>query len=73
MKCPTACKSANWHSMPASAIASVITMSASVFTIFEAQLAKTEAQLAELTAFRSDQESNIDRMKSLINHAQRSD
>lgn len=44
-----------------------------VLDILEAQLANTDAQLAELTAFRCDLESNIARMKSLIDQAQQTD
>lgn len=44
-----------------------------VLDILETQLAKTDAQLAELTEFRRDLESNIARMKSLIDQAQRTD
>lgn len=44
-----------------------------VLEILEAQLAKTDAQLVELTAFRRDLESNIARMQSLIDHARRTD
>ncbi|MFM9271172.1 hypothetical protein ACJ7V3_13030 [Halomonas elongata] len=39
--------------------------------ILEAQLTRTDAQLAELMAFRSDLENNIARMKSLIDRTRR--
>lgn len=44
-----------------------------VLRILEAQIAKTDVQLTELTAFRRDLESNIARMKSLIDQARRTD
>ncbi|NPD16662.1 MerR family transcriptional regulator [Xinfangfangia sp. D13-10-4-6] len=44
-----------------------------VLEILEAQLAKTNTQLAELTGFRRDLESNIARMKSLIDQARQAD
>lgn len=44
-----------------------------VLEILEAQLAKTDTQLAELTGFRRDLESNIARMKSLIDQARQAD
>jgi DNA-binding transcriptional MerR regulator len=40
-----------------------------VLEILEAQLAKTDTQLAELTTFRRDLLDNIARMKSLIDQA----
>ncbi|MFT3690227.1 MerR family transcriptional regulator [Paenirhodobacter sp.] len=40
-----------------------------VLQIFEAQLAKTNTQLGELTAFKTDLEANIARMKGLIQSA----
>ncbi|WP_210281548.1 MerR family transcriptional regulator [Pseudochelatococcus contaminans] len=40
-----------------------------VLAILEAQLAKADAQLAELSTFRRDLISNIERMKSLIDGA----
>lgn len=42
-----------------------------VLAILEAQIVKTDAQLTELAAFRRDLESNIARMKSLIDQARR--
>lgn len=44
-----------------------------VLEILEAQLAKTDTQLAELTGFRRDLEDNIARMKSLIDQARQAD
>lgn len=44
-----------------------------VLEILEAQLAKTDTQLAELTGFRRDLENNIVRMKSLIDQARQTD
>jgi MerR family copper efflux transcriptional regulator len=40
-----------------------------VLSILEEQLAKTNTQLDELTAFKSDLETNIERMKGLIQSA----
>lgn len=44
-----------------------------VLQILEAQLTKTNTQLAELTGFRSDLEGNIARMKSLIDQTRQED
>lgn len=44
-----------------------------VLGILETQIVKADAQLMELTAFRRDLESNIARMKSLIEQARRTD
>lgn len=44
-----------------------------VLGILETQIVKADAQLMELTAFRRDLESNIARMKSLIDQARRTD